>query len=60
MKSLKMFIKQAEDIRKQPPTEKDIAEVEVLLRDFGLSTPIPKFKTVTELDKWRRAILLNN
>lgn len=41
------------------PTEQHYQDLRILLKDFGLKDiSIPKFKTVSEMEIWRKHILL--
>lgn len=48
---------QSEAHRDEAPTEFELAELECLMRDFGYKKPLPKFKTVKEMDSWRKRTL---
>ena len=48
----------SENKRKSAPTEQDYDELRALLNDFGKKDiTIPKFKTVSEMEMWRKKIL---
>ena len=40
--------------RKLPPTDEDITDLKNILSDFKIKVHIPEFKTVNEMDLWRK------
>lgn len=43
--------------RSSEPSEKDIAIIEDILKDFGLNIKAPKFHTYKELNQWKNKMI---
>jgi hypothetical protein len=39
--------------RRQPPTKKDIRELQAVLKDFNIPVKVPAFNTYADLDRFR-------
>ena len=51
----KLIIQYSENLRKSPPTKRQISHIKRLFADFGFKKiTIPKFNTYAELDNWKR------
>lgn len=51
----KAAIKYSEDLRRVPPTKRQINHIKRLFADFGFKrVAIPHFDTYAELDNWKR------
>lgn len=46
-----------EEQRKLPPTEEYRKEVDFMLKDFGISTLVPEFETIGELNNWKMEVI---
>lgn len=53
--SRKFIIQYSENLRKRPPTKRQIEQIVTLFSDFGFNhVVIPHFDTYAELDNWKR------
>lgn len=51
----KLIIQYSENLRKSPPTKRQINHIKRLFADFGFKrVAIPHFDTYAELDNWKR------
>lgn len=51
----KLIIQYSENLRKSPPTKRQISHIKRLFADFGFKrVVIPHFDTYAELDNWKR------
>lgn len=41
--------------RNEPPSKRDIAELEEVLRGFLINVDIPEFNTRADMESWRRS-----
>lgn len=54
----KLIIQYSENLRKSPPTKRQINHIKRLFADFGFKrVAIPHFDTYAELDNWKRTKL---